>query len=80
MAQDALEGESELTETAGSAKRLQQLLGLGDPPRLNGATETSVTDLNLAAGACDQPAKCRGRYVGERKPKRDKIGKEPAAD
>src|SRR6266508_6039980 len=80
MAQDALEGESELTETAGSAKRLQQLLGLGEHPGLNGATETSVTNIDLTPGVCDQPAKCRGRYVGERKPRRDKIGKEPAAD
>src|SRR6266545_315028 len=80
MAQDALEGESELTETAGSAKRLQQLLGLGEHPTLNGTTETSVTNIDLTPGVCDQPAKCRGRYVGERKPRRDKIGKEPAAD
>jgi hypothetical protein len=80
MAQDAVEGESSFGDTTGSDRRLHRLLGLGESSALNGTTETSVTNIDLASDVCQQPAKHRARYVGERKPKRDKIGKESAVD
>jgi hypothetical protein len=79
MAQDTLEGESVLMGTSGSAKRLQQLLGVEERPVLNGTTGTSAINVDPASDEGDRPAKRRGRYVGERKPKRDKIGKEASA-
>jgi energy-coupling factor transporter ATP-binding protein EcfA2 len=80
MAQDAVEGESAFGDTTGSARRLQRLLGLGESSALNGTPGTSVTNIDLASDSRQQPTKRRARYVGERKPKRDKIGKESDAD
>jgi hypothetical protein len=80
MAQDAVEGESAFGDTTGSARRLQRLLGLGESSALNGTPRTSVTNIDLASDSRQQPTKRRARYVGERKPKRDKIGKESDAD
>jgi energy-coupling factor transporter ATP-binding protein EcfA2 len=80
MAQDAVEGESAFGDTTGSARRLQRLLGLGEPSTLIGATRTSVTNIDLASDTFQQPTKRRAQYVGERKPKRDKIGKESGLD
>src|SRR6266508_2842322 len=80
MAQDAVEGESAFGDTTGSARRLHRLLGLGEPSTLNSTNGTSVTNIDLASDACQQPTKRKARYVGERKPKRDKIGMEADVD
>jgi energy-coupling factor transporter ATP-binding protein EcfA2 len=75
MAQDAIEGEAALTPTAESSIRLRQLLGFAEPHVSGQHAEAPVSHTLPALGAKSQPTQRRRRRTGERRPKRDPIGK-----
>jgi hypothetical protein len=76
MAQEAIEGEAALTHTAESSLRLRQLLGFAEPQGSGAYAEAPVSPPLAALGIKNQPTQRSRRRAGERRPKRDMIGKE----
>jgi AAA domain len=71
MAQEALEGESALTEKKEARPHLLMLLGLAPKPGLAGGGTTAKSGERTAPGRGPRPGRSR---VGERSPVRDVIG------
>ncbi len=74
MAQDALDGESVLTEVPEAAERLCNLLGLGTKPAVETRTSTGTALGTPATSVPDRPRNPASRRVGSRKPVRDAVG------
>lgn len=75
MAQEAIEGEAALTHIAESSLRLRQLLGFAEPQVSGAYAEAPVSPSLAAPGIKHQPTQRGRRRAGERRPKRDMIGK-----
>src|SRR6266568_2506219 len=76
MAQEAIEGEAALTHTTESCLRLRQLLGFSEPQVSGEDTEALVANPLPALDLKRQSTQRSRRRAGERRPKRDRIGKE----
>jgi energy-coupling factor transporter ATP-binding protein EcfA2 len=76
MAQEAIEGEAAVTHTTESCLRLRQLLGFSEPQVAGEDTEALVANPLPALALKRQPTQRSRRRAGERRPKRDRIGKE----
>ena len=74
MAQDALDGESVLTEVPEATERLRNLLGLGTKPGVEIRTSSGAASRTPAPSVPDRRRNPASRRVGSRKPVRDAVG------